>query len=1160
MSDDRSWMYHRRDDRGLFTEEFKVGVDIFLEFAFSQKDPEICCRKMIRCPCMVCKNIDWHTRSTVGMHLYANGFINGYLVWNCHGESSAKRRRCDMGQSSSSACDDPYREMVIDAMGSEWHESVDIFGDVGGMNKIGEVETSGAKQVFEQPSGEAKEFFDLLQAAATPLFDGCDEGTTVLSWVTYMLNAKTLYNMSVASWNYMLKGALMGFKKEDQERLPKDYYSAKKMLRRLGLGYKKYDVCVNNCVLYYGELQSNKNRVCPICHEPRYKQRKHPSNKPQRDIPRKSLWHLPIIPRLQRLFMSRKTAEHMTWHLRCRDENEKIIHPAGGMAWQHFDRTYPDFASEPRNVRLGLCTDGFSPFGQSASPYSCWPVFVTVYNLPPSMCMKPEYIFLSLIISGPQSLGKNIDVLLRPLIDELKQLWAPGVKTYDSFKHQNFNMRAALMWTISDYPGYGMLSGWSTHGKLSCPYCMENTRAFYLQNGRKISFFDCHRQFLPTNHPFRSNKNDFLKNRVEKLGHPPRLSGEQIWGQIRYLPDIQFGKPDKKKNIPGFGDYHNWVKKSIFWELPYWKTNLIQHNLDVMHCEKNFFDNILNTVMNDPSKTKDNVKARMDIKEYCKRKELWITEEDTKPKATYVLSKDQRKSVCEWLKDLKLPDGYASNISRCVNMQEARLQGLKSHDCHVFMQRLLPLAFRDLLPNTIWEPLVEVSDFFRALCGSVIRVKDMEVWEEKIVETICKLERIFPPAFFDSMEHLAVHLPYEAKVGGPVQFRWMYPHERRMHDLKLTVGNKARVEGSICENYIMSEITQFCSHYFDGEVDTRASRLSRNEVNRGNDIDVDGLSIFNSLGEPIGGQLPYRYLTQEEYKAATLYVLMNCEEIKEWVELFEAQECNNMTPQQIQEKRSEYLVSWFKKSVLSGKFEVDDHLIGLAIGPIDRVSCYKGYIVNGYRFHTTEYGYNKKTMNSGVCVTDGGFDYYGMLEEVIELEYLGSKHKQRVVLFKCDWYDITPGRGVVVDQNHHLVDINPKFKLRTYEPFILASQAQQVYYTQYPSMNSRRKGWWAVIKTKARRYIEMPLELLIEQDGDEAYFQDNDPPIPQHTNVDVITFEPIVHTDGTHVEIVEEDQNNDVEENESDDEEVEFDSYETSEEENDNYISENESD
>ncbi|GLT44295.1 hypothetical protein SLA2020_182010 [Shorea laevis] len=132
----------------------------------------------------------------------------------------------------------------------------------------------------------------------------------------------------------------------------------------------------------------------------------------------------------------------MTWHVRCHDENKKIAYPSEAKAWQHFDHTYPNFAFELKNVRLGLCIDGFSSFGQSASPYSSWLVFVTVYNLPPSICMKPKYIFLSLIIFGLQGPRKNINVMLQPLIDELKQLWAPGVKTYDSFKHQNYNMRA----------------------------------------------------------------------------------------------------------------------------------------------------------------------------------------------------------------------------------------------------------------------------------------------------------------------------------------------------------------------------------------------------------------------------------------------------------------------------------------------------------------------------------------------------------------------------------------------------------------------------------------------------------------------------------------------------------------------------------------------
>ena len=119
--------------------------------------------------------------------------------------------------------------------------------------------------------------------------------------------------------------------------------------------------------------------------------------------------------------MSSKMAEYMSWHVKGGDSDE-MVHPAYREAWKHFDCIHPSFSVEPRNVRLGLCMDGFNPFSQLARPYSCWPVFVTIYNLSPSMCMKQPYIFLSLVISGPKSPGKSIDVLLRPLIDELKIL------------------------------------------------------------------------------------------------------------------------------------------------------------------------------------------------------------------------------------------------------------------------------------------------------------------------------------------------------------------------------------------------------------------------------------------------------------------------------------------------------------------------------------------------------------------------------------------------------------------------------------------------------------------------------------------------------------------------------------------------------------------
>jgi hypothetical protein len=120
----------------------------------------------------------------------------------------------------------------------------------------------------------------------------------------------------------------------------------------------------------------------------------------------------------------------------------------------------------------------------------------------------------------------------------------------------------------------------------------------------------------------------------------------------------------------------------------------------------------------------------------------------------------------------------ALNISRLVNMEECRLYGIKSHDCHVFMKTLILLAFCDLLPKGIWDALTEINHFFRVICSNKLNVDHIERLEMNIVETICKLEIIFPPLFFDSMEHLLVHLPFEVKVGGPVQYRWMYSFER----------------------------------------------------------------------------------------------------------------------------------------------------------------------------------------------------------------------------------------------------------------------------------------------------------------------------------------------------------------------------------------------
>ena len=163
---------------------------------------------------------------------------------------------------------------------------------------------------------------------------------------------------------------------------------------------------------------------------------------------------------------------------------------------------HKDFASNIQNVYFGLCTDRFSPFGMSRRQYSLWPVILTPYNLPPKMCMERKFFFMSILIHGPKHLKRSFDVFLQPLIEELKELATIGVQTYDCSTKTNFTMRVVLLWTISDFLAYVMLSGWTTHGRLACPYCMGSTCEFQLKHGRKTSWFDCHRRFLPINHPY----------------------------------------------------------------------------------------------------------------------------------------------------------------------------------------------------------------------------------------------------------------------------------------------------------------------------------------------------------------------------------------------------------------------------------------------------------------------------------------------------------------------------------------------------------------------------------------------------------------------------------------------------------------------------------
>jgi hypothetical protein len=166
-------------------------------------------------------------------------------------------------------------------------------------------------------------------------------------------------------------------------------------------------------------------------------------------------------------------------------------------------------------------------------------------------------------------------------------------------------------------------------------------------------------------------------------------------------------------------------------------------------------------------KTKDNHKARKDLALLCNRLYLELKSSGGKPRALFCLKPKERKEVLIWLQNLKFPDGYATSFRRAVNLESRKLSRVQSHDFHIFKERFLPVMFHGYLNDDMWKALAMLSHSYRQLCAKEIKKEMMEKLEKEIPVLICKLEKIFPPGWFNPMQHLLVHLPYEAKLGGP---------------------------------------------------------------------------------------------------------------------------------------------------------------------------------------------------------------------------------------------------------------------------------------------------------------------------------------------------------------------------------------------------------
>jgi hypothetical protein len=269
------------------------------------------------------------------------------------------------------------------------------------------------------------------------------------------------------------------------------------------------------------------------------------------------------------------------------------------------------------------------------------------------------------------------------------------------------------LWYINDYPALSTLLGRTTKGYFACIHCDKQPLSYSLRS--KIGYFG-HYHFLPNGHRFcRDNEFAGILESNDPLGE---FSIEELLAELEKVKDVRLGKPQssgktKRSDLKG-GKVKIWSRMASLWKLPYWHKLKVRHNLDVMHIVKNICESLIATILNIPRKTKDTIKTRIDLKDLGIKKELQFRETGDScqmPHARYTLFKEQKKAICDFLREVKFPNGFASNISRCLNGDGTKVQGLKTHECHILLQRILPAAMRGFLDKDIYETIAELGTF-----------------------------------------------------------------------------------------------------------------------------------------------------------------------------------------------------------------------------------------------------------------------------------------------------------------------------------------------------------------------------------------------------------------------------------------------------------------
>jgi len=483
------------------------------------------------------------------------------------------------------------------------------------------------------------------------------------------------------------------------------------------------------------------------------------------------------------------------------------------------------------------------------------------------------------------------------------------------------------------------------------------------------------------------------------------------------------------------------------------------------------FEAIIAILLDIKSKTKEGLNSRLDMQHLKIRKELHpILLENGKyqlPAASYNLNREEKHAICEWLKKLKVPSGFCSNIRSLVSMKDLTFTNYNSHDCHVMLTTFLPIATRAINPVFLKMAITRLCYLFNKISEKVIVRDELESLQKFASETVNQLEMCFPPSFFDIMVHLIVHLVPQIEALGPMYFHEMWTYERFMSILNGYMSNCAHPEGSMIEAYTTEEAIEsggpFCNNLLKDQVSIGLPPL-RHEGR----LDGRGRMGWKSFIPP-----DYNVVLEAHYS-----ILQQLEIMDPFIELHmnSIRDDNpGSTDNWVHKEHKRQFTAWLKE--LDMTEEESETIKVLASGPSSQVTSWQSYDISGFSFSTSDRDTKSMAQNSGVrCeaiddATGKITTYFGFIDDIWEVEY---GPRLQIPVFRFRWVQ---DKHVAMDNyGQRILDLS-KVGYKD-DPWILANRAAQVFYVEQILSQNEKKS------TQKPKHVVIPgKQQIIGVDG-----------------------------------------------------------------------------